>query len=229
MATVAASTLISRVSTILQDTDHTRWSEAELLGWLNDAQRELVLLIPSASSVTSSVTLTANSSKHTLPADGNMLIDIVRNMGSGGATPGRAIRLVSRDILDSQRPDWHSEAATGTVQNYVYDPRNPKIFYTYPQAPATPWTVEIIYSAAPTVLTSVSSTVSVDDIYANALVDYVIYRAYSKDAEFALNGQLAVAHYQAFQTSIMAKTQNLIGQNPNTVHAGFNPNVQGGK
>jgi hypothetical protein len=46
-----------------------------------------------------------------------------------------------------------------------------------------------------------------DDIFANALLDYVLYRASTKDAEQAANAQRAVAHYQAFQNALGVSAQ----------------------
>jgi hypothetical protein len=39
------------------------------------------------------------------------------------------------------------------------------------------------------------------------MLDYMLYRAYSKDAEYAANAQRAVAHFQAFQNALGVKSQ----------------------
>ena len=44
MATVKVIDLIDRAEEILQDTTNVRWSQQTLLNYLNDAQREIVLL-----------------------------------------------------------------------------------------------------------------------------------------------------------------------------------------
>jgi len=228
MATIITQTIIDRAETIIQDTTNVRWPAAELLNWLNDGQREIVLLKPEASVVNASVQLTAAKTKQTLPAAAITLLDVTRNMGSNGTTDGDAIRLVSREVLDAQSPDWHTHTNTGgKIQHYVFDPRDPKTFYVYPKAPATAWYVELVYSASPTEITNPATAISIDDIYANALLDYVLYRAYSKDAEYAGNAQRAVGHYQAFVGSITGKTQSDLARNPNLVVGGFNPNVIG--
>jgi len=71
------------------------------------------------------------------------------------------------------------------------------------------------------------TTINIDDIYANALVDYMLYRAYSKDAEYAGNAQRAVAHYTAFSNSLGVLIKNELDRNPNLSAGGFNPNVVG--
>ena len=232
MATITALSTLTKVQTILQDTTGIRWPiDDELLGWLNDGQREVVLNKPEASVKNESVTLTTGSTKQTIPAAGIMLVDVVRNMGAAGSTPGKAVRLVTRDVLDAQRPDWHSDANTGNyIQHFMYDPRDPKTFYVYPKAPATALYLELVYSAAPTDCATTASTIGVDDIFANALLDYVLYRAYSKDAEYAANGQLALAHYTAFANAFGIKPQNEQSRNPNTTisNMAYNPAVPSG-
>lgn len=209
MATITALSVLAKAQVILQDTTGVRWPlDTELLGWLNDGQREVVIYRPEACVKNESVPLVANSTKQTIPTSGISLQDVTRNMGSSGTTPGKSIRVVTRDLLDSQQPDWHLAInAIGYVQRFSYDSRDPKTFYVYPKAPAAAHYIELVYSAAPTECATTAATIGIDDIYANALVDYVIYRAYSKDAEFAQNGQLAVAHYTAFSNALGVKTQ----------------------
>lgn len=227
MATIQVNNLVARAATLIQDTTSVRWPTSELIDWLNDGQREIVLLKPQASVKNVSFALTANATKQSLPGDGIMLIDVTRNMGAGGSTPGDAIRVVSREVLDAQHPSWHADAnSEGKVRHYMFDPRDPRNFYVYPRAPSSSWFVELIYSASPAD-TYAGGYIQIDDIYANALLDYILYRAYSKDAEYAQNAQLALAHYTAFSNSLGIKTQNEHTQNPNQVMAAFNPNVPG--
>jgi hypothetical protein len=83
--------------------------------------------------------------------------------------------------------------------------------------------VELVYSSYPTditepadgaLYTAVTGNISVPDIYANTLVDYVLYRAYTKDAEFAGNAQRATAHYGAFSAALTAELNGTTGVSP---------------
>lgn len=224
MATVTVNSIVDKAELLLQDTTNVRWTSAELVDWLNDGQREVVQHKPEASAKNIAVALTANSTKQTLPSDGVSFIRLTRNMGAGGSTPGKAIRIVSREILDAQRPDWHTDASAGYVQHYIFDPLDPKTYYVYPKAPATSLYVEMVYSAAPT-NASAGGTISIDDIYANALLDYIMFRAYSKDAEYAQNAQLAIAYYTSFANSIGLSVKNALERNPNIIDGGNNPNI----
>ena len=222
MATIQVINLIARAANIAQDQTNIRWPQSEWLDWLNDAQREVVLLKPQASVKNESVKLLPGSTKQSIPANGIQLIDIPRNMGSTGSTAGTAIRITAREVLDAQVPTWHIDANAAPIKHYCFDPRDPKTFYVYPKAPATDWYVECIYAANPTDC-SLGGIIQLDDIYANALLNLMLHRAYGKDAEYAQNAQLSTAYYQAAMQSLGVKTQNEAASNPN--NALGNPNV----
>ena len=59
-----------------------------------------------------------------------------------------------------------------------------------------------------------TTVLSVDDVYANAILDYVLYRSYQKDSEYAGNSQRAIMHYQGFTNSLGIKTQADIAVTP---------------
>lgn len=197
MATLTAGKLIDRASTLLQDTTNVRWPRTELLDWLNDAQREIVLLLPDAYAKTSSVTGTSGS-RQQIPADGIRLIDVTRN------TSGRAVRQIDRAVLDAQYPNWHTDTPAAAAIHYTFDKRNPKIFYVYPPATAGA-SFEVVYSASPTDITSEASTITLDDVYATAIVNFMVYRAYLKDAEYSANDERSKGAYEVFMASLTGK------------------------
>jgi hypothetical protein len=222
---LTGTNLINRIQDTLQDTTSVRWPEAELIRYINDAQREIVNFRPEASATTDTITLVTGT-KQSLPSAGLRLIKLVRNMSAAsGGTGGRAIRIVDVDILNTQEPNWHDpdvigDAAHGTVvKHYSFDPDDPKNFYVYPGIDGDAY-VELVYSASPTDLSSGSDNISVDDIFANAIIDFVLYRAYQKDSEYAGNAQRAGTHYQLFVNSLAqgGQAQNLL--NPNFDYAG---------
>ena len=219
--TLTGANILARIKDILQDTTSVRWPEAELLRYINDAQREIVNYRPESSATTANIQLVAGT-KQSLPSGGLRLIKVTRNMSdtSGGATGKRAIRIVNVDILNTQEPDWNDptvsgDAAHGTVvKHYIFDEDDPRNFYVYPGVSGNAY-VEVVYSASPTDLANTSATISVDDIYANAIIDYVLYRSYMKDAEYAGNAQRAQNHYQLFTASIGQGGQSAMLLDPN--------------
>ena len=223
MGTVTGTNIIDRARFTLQDSSGVRWTDAELLTYLNDGQRELVNFRPEAKATHANVLLAAGT-EQTLPSGGLRLIKVTRNMSGSAAdaTGGKSIRIIEEDLVNSIDPDWHDPTVTGysahgsVVKNYVFDGDDPKKFYVYPGIKSgSSAYIEIVYSALPTDLSSVSSTIDVDDIYGNALLNFVLYRAYLKDAEYAANNQRAGSHYQLFTSSIAGGGQAELSLDPN--------------
>jgi hypothetical protein len=219
MSTIIASTLIDRASIILQDATNVRWPRPELLGWLNDGEREIVLHKPNAYIKHVPVALVLGS-KQTLPVDAVSLIDIPRNVN------GPAVRVVSREILDAQSPGWHTMAVAAVIKHYMYSPLDPRTFYVYPPATTTPAAVnvDLVYAASPADITE-TVPILIDDVYATALINYILYRAYSKDAEYAANAAQATAYYGQFMTLLGAKVTAETVTSPMQALGGFNPNI----
>ncbi|MNR41654.1 hypothetical protein D3C85_1600680 [compost metagenome] len=46
-----------------------------------------------------------------------------------------------------------------------------------------------------------------DDIYINPIIDFMLYRCFSKDAEYSANSNRAAGHYNAFLQQLGEKTQ----------------------
>ena len=224
---IAAQALIRRVVETLQDTTSIRWPVAELVRYLNDGQREIIVHRPDAMVTNASLTLTAGT-KQSLPSNGAKLIDVVRN--SSGSK--RAIRMCAREILDAQSPGWHNLSGVTEIVHFMFDPRDPKVFYVYPPAQSAGASVDLVYSALPTDIaepaagtdySAVSGAISVPDIYSNALQDYVLYRAYTKDSQYAGNEARAQARYAAFANALGIEIKATVAVAPQSVG---NPNHQ---
>lgn len=199
---ITVATIINRAAILLQDTDNTRWTREELLGWLNEAQRQVVMMQPSATATTISLALVTGV-KQRIPDDGWQLLDVTHNLGVDGQTPGRVIRIVSRKLLDAQDLNWTSATPSDVVQNYIANLQDGNDeFYVYPPNTGRGH-VEAVYSRVPTDLTSESDKLGVHLIYQNALVDYIVYRAASKDAEHAPMLALAQMYQESFRTAVL--------------------------
>lgn len=216
--TTAAQSIIRRVVETLQDTTSVRWPVAELVRYLNDGQREVVLYRPDSMVTNATVTLTAGA-KQALPSNGSKLIDVIRN----SAGNKRSVRMTARNILDTQTPSWYNLTGVTEILHYMYDPRDPKVFYVYPPAASSGASVDLVYSAYPSditepadgaVFSAVTGNISLPDIYANILADYIMYRAYTKDTEYAGNAARAQAHYAAFQAALSTEMNGTTGVAP---------------
>lgn len=191
------SEIIDQVRLILQDVDKVRWQDTELFLWIGSAYREIIAVNPSVGAKVISFPLVAGTFQ-TLPADGISLIDITRNL-TGAKMP---VHEIERKVLDNQYPTWHGDPSTGQIKCYVYDPAAPNQFWVWPQATATPaMTVELAYAAVPQKPTALADNVAINDAYTGVIVDFVLYRAYSKDSVSG-DANLAQSYRQAFYDSL---------------------------
>lgn len=213
--TILAKSLVQRVVDISQDKTSIRWPVNEIIRALNDAQREIILYRPDAMVTNATLALVAGP-KQSLPSNGTKLIDIPRN------TNGGAIRLTNREILDAQTPGWYSLAGTLSPVHYMYDIRDPKVFYVY-QPALMGASLDIVYSAIPTDISEVAEgslydvvtgNISVPDIYANAMVDFALFKIYLKDAEYAGNAARAQNHYTMFGNALGTEFKSLSAFSP---------------
>lgn len=214
MATVKVIDIIDRAEEILQDNSNVRWSQQSLLDYLNDAQREIVLYRPDANPVNASLTLTADSAKQSLPAAGMRLLRVYRN--SNPKT--NPIAQIDRAVLDDKVENWYGTTGTA-VEYYIYDNLDPKTFYIYPHTTASDATIEIVYSAMPSEITisdfaTDTTVIGIDDVYANAILDYILYRSYLKDTEYAGDLQRANSYLSAFNGALNVKNQVDAGAAP---------------
>ena len=215
MPTILATKVIEDVASAIVDEGHNRWTNSELLSYLNAAQLEIANKRPDSSVTTTTFECVAEA-KQTLPSTGLRLIEVIGNTG------GEAITLVDRAVLDEQIPNWRNSTATA-IAHYVYDDRDPHTFYVYP-VPAVDHSIDVTYSIAPATIEiadadfgSAQDIISIDDIYLTPMIEYMLYRCFIKDAENQSYAARARGHLQAFSIAIGEKTQADSAVSPNTV------------
>lgn len=204
MPTTTGQNIVDRARIKANDEDATkRWTDAESLMWVNDGQAAVAQLLPSAYTLQATPNTVAGSTRQTLAglglSAGLTVVDIPRNYSTDGLTPGRAMTKRDRVWFDEHRPRWHSEMAA-EAQHWMQDDRDPKAVYIYPAK--TAGKLEVIYSAVPTALASLASTITLDDIYANALQWFLLFSWYSKDATNNRGQQLASTYYALFEREL---------------------------
>jgi hypothetical protein len=222
MATVKVVEIISKVTTLLKDATNVRWSALELQGWLNDAYREIVNFRPDSNAQTAVYNCVAGPRQNITGtfAEATQLLEVIRNVAAG--SDQSAVKLITRQSLDDMNRSWYALEGALSIERFSYDPRVNKEFLVFPPA-AVGAQLEVMYASIPAEhtlteqqLTNPATTevIRISDSYANALIDYVMYRAFSKDAEFVENTNRAVAYYAAFQNGIGVKGQSQAAAQP---------------
>lgn len=203
---VAVKTILDQARHTLVDTDKTFWIEEELAGWYNAAILAVIAARPDAHAKQLVLNCVLGTLQQ-LPADALRLIRVLRNEGADK----RSITEMDMALMDSSRPDWHSQAApVGVAQHYIYDQRDPKNFYLYP-AVAAATKVLISYSYVPPQITPAqvpTAQMPIDDVYYNPVLDYILFRGFSKVGKFVQGGDgRARMHLISFNEALGIKMQ----------------------
>ena len=216
MSSIPVQDIISRVADLLLDTDRddeaARWSNAELIRWINDSRMAIITRRPQAGAVIATVSLVAGTLQR-VPDNAITFIDAIRNMGITGTTPGRSIRRIDRQNLDDDDLYWHKASQKAEISQFTFDDRVPRSFYVYPPAVAGTQ-IEISYARNPDAVTAMTDTLDILPEYLDAIVNYVCYRAKSKDSQYA-NASEAAAYYGAFNDALGVQTQTANAASPN--------------
>lgn len=195
-----AQEILERVAVTLEDPEFVRWPKAELLDWVSEAQIAIART-PGTYSVTKRVKL-KEGTRQELPADAWGLLSVTRNFDEDDR-PMTPVRLVTRSLLDCCVPDWHMLPEYPIVENYVYDDRYPKEFYVFPPNDGS-GTVEVVYMGIPQEVTSEDDVLILDDTYLPAILNYVLFRALSKESDYAAGAQSAAAYFSAYQSELQS-------------------------
>lgn len=215
---ITAQSILAQVARDLNDETSVRWTTGDLVAYFNDGQRDILTHRPDARNVAADFT-TQLGAKQALPANGEKLIDVLHNM-SGSK---RAITKVDRKLLDSQVRGWRGMTPATEVLHFTYDEREPKAFDLYPP-PQAGLVIAIEYAAVPTDIptpapgtttAAITGNLSLSDLFANAIRNYVMFRCYSKNTEYTANPNLAVAFYGAYANDLGIEAKGTAAVSPN--------------
>lgn len=216
--TTTAKSIIERAQVALQDQDGVRWPAGELVQHLNDGQRAYLEKRPDQKTSTSAVALAAGFMQ-SLPATAASLIDI-HNNATGRM---RGITKVETAQLDAVLPSWRAATPSAEVVHFMHDLREPRVFRVYPPAAAgaSVLMTQALYPAdlpapAGDAWTAVTGNLDLPDHAADAVLNFVLFKAYSKDAEFGGNSQLAAGYLALFNAAIGSQLQSTAQVAPQT-------------
>lgn len=217
-----AAEVLRLVSGALQDLEpgmESRWpweggddGRIGLLDFLNDALRAISMQRPDATVITEAIRLEPGMRQrlpqravHMSSRDANVLMELVRNMGQDGESPGPAIFSVQPSVLLA----WADCSASGRmVENFAYDRlANRDVYYVCPSVcrEREVW-VEASYSASPATITSPEQELGIPGDYASALEHYILAGVLAGDNESS-NASKAAYHMQLYSSMLGMKMQ----------------------
>lgn len=129
---------------------------------------------------------------------------------------GTPLRIVEKDVLDAFGAAWTLKEgidAANVYKSYAMDPLDPLAFWLFPLA-IDGRDVIVTYAGVPVEVTDVDDELTLSDMYVANIVDYVVFRALSKDSRGAAPG-VAEKYRDRFLLALGAVRQVMkaIGQN----------------
>lgn len=151
-----------------------RFSDADLLGFVNQAIKRSSMLRPDLFIIDTTITPIADQVEQELPATVTRIMEVHRVVGGG------AIGEVDKETMDRSAPNWTTETPDTPV-NWMRHPRNPRRYFLYP-APSTGTQINVEYIEVPSDYI-LSDTIVLPDSYKGAIVDCTVYLAEVVDNE----------------------------------------------
>ena len=180
--------VIERVSRDLVDLRFVRWSKDELIDFLNDAVAAVLIRRPDLSRITTEISHTSN--RVDLPADAYCLLSV-------NFIDSIAAQYVNIEKLNHLYPRWRVTEGDPTCWTKNIDDQ--KSFWLYPAPKAA---VQIEYSYSKMSRVTEVDEFPIPSIYEGLVVDFIMYRAFSKDAENASESGKASLHFQSFTVAL---------------------------
>lgn len=205
MADITIKHLLDQALELLQDVDTDQFEYSTLIDWYNFGQRLIVSYIPDANAVVDTMKL-ASGSKQSIPVRGLGLINVYRNMGTDGETPGAAVIRATIEAVKAFDLNWAMATATSPVSNFMQDAMDKTIFYTYPPSDGTGY-IELEFGQVPPIAVYDAAgvwenlMVGVHEKYIDSLLNYVLHRCYDKDTDFPGNLERSEYHRNMFYES----------------------------
>lgn len=168
------------------------WINTELNGYINDAENQSCkiadLLIDSTTASICDITLINGTAIYSVSP---LILKIFRAMVDGAVYP---LVQTTKRILDLTYASWAS--ASGDERSFFIGDTNKITIYKKPDGSGT---LRLTVSRLPLVaMSSDSDTPEIDAQYHDGMIDWVLYRAYSKQDSKTLDPEKAEVHKNAF-------------------------------
>jgi hypothetical protein len=199
---VTPADVITEARNILQDVDTpNRYSDADLLKFVNQTIKRMVVLRPDLFGEIGDIPTTAGTAVQSLPSDALRLIDIFQVKG------GNAVTEVDRETMARYAPDWMN-ATAGSPVNFMRHIKNAEKFFLYP--PPVSGTVLVgEYSKVPADYALADTITAPSEAFFPTIIDGVVWLAESIDDE-AVNSERAKFFLQLFTTQLSDSLQSRV-------------------
>lgn len=191
--------------------EYSRWTKPEMLANVTAAIAALHFYKPDLFFVREQVTLRPGDVQH-VDARFSKILSLDANVDKNGRE-GKPIYESNHPLIKAlYRPNQFDALAPYWVRSCAIEPENQRIYYVNPPAPEHPRAnVRGMFVLSPPEVTSENQQVdfpaSDAGAWFNAILDFVLFRAFAKDTESNTSRTKSRDHEIAFMNAVGAKTR----------------------
>lgn len=179
--TYTVTDIFTRVQRSFGDESAVQVTEADVIRWINDAQREAVMQHEGLLFKESFLSAVAGTQEYALPSDLFTLTHVsYRDGDTGRFFP---LRYIAKSALNEYVPGWDGDTSTGYPRFYTRDELNKIIFYPNP---STSWTnnIKLEYSRYPVDLVDANDAIDLPPYYHSYVEHFCMMKAYEMDEDW---------------------------------------------
>lgn len=211
MSTYTIGSVIDLCRKRILDESKIDFDDPEMLNLFNLTGRKMVTLQPKVHTRIRNLKMQVGNKQilSATPPVGLEIVDVIRNMGTDGLTPGRAIRQTDRAFITRYVPTFSTDPvnADASIWDWWPLPEYPEQFYVHPRSDGTGYLeleqaevpADIVYDA-PGAWRSLAIPTS--DYYLDGYINGVLYQAYDDDTDIPGNTPRSQLYYQRFLMSL---------------------------
>jgi len=201
---VTVAELATEVAQLLNDAEpefeHIRWSRAELIEYANDAVVQIAMLRPDTVAKDETVALKPGA-RQELPEGGTRFQRVEGTFDRHNVLQGQPFRMDTRAARIART--WFAAPSCPHSGDYVvtafaFDPANPRVFFVEPPVPPDPPVKVIVSLARVPQPVDENEALPMDRRFHNAVIAWMLYRAFSKDQDSAPDAAHAANHLRHF-------------------------------
>lgn len=174
------SDIAMRVKRTFGDESGVQITDDDIIRWINDGQRAIVLQNETLLEATATVASVAGQAEYALPVD--LLIPRGVSFKGVGGLSYRPLVSLTRNEFNSQVDGWDGSAnGTGTPEIFMLF-ANKVMFYPIPST-STAAAIKFFYNQKPVPVVGQMDTPGLPELYHETLVKYVLLQAYEMDED----------------------------------------------
>ena len=196
---IPSQSIVTTAQTLLNDVAGGRWPATELVGYINEFQRQCIKARPDQTAAITAMALVVGP-KQSLPDLAEYLIDIPSNANYS------PVSKVDMALMDASIPAWRTKTPSTTIVHFMHDMKDPHVFWVYPPAKVGA-SLLVEASMKPVNVTASSPTLaegnlSVRDDMETAAINWTMFRALSGKNADASQINLAAGYKAAHDSAL---------------------------